>query len=176
MWKTAERIILLVAVVLLVSSGVLFYRYVAFNAGEGGSAAFLLERINEQALKISQLEHALEVLRQATARGDELPPNSIAAAAVEDLGSRVAAIETTLELHPDQALKLPLMQKDLQRLEDEISSLQYASSNALAIALALFGFLAALVLLILGYLFGPIVTSRIGKRQNLTKQAPSADK
>jgi hypothetical protein len=164
--KSVERIILLVAALLLISSGGLFYRYVTFNVGEGGNAGFLMERIEEQALLIAQLEHAFEVFREAAIASGDGMPGSIAAADVDDLGKRVTSLEITLRMKPDQALQLPLMQQDLLQLGDRIEMLQFANSSAITITYGLLGFLGALILLVMGYLFGPLISTRLSRNRN----------
>lgn len=172
MWRVAERIIVAVAVVLLISSGIVFYKYITTGGGEGGSSGYLLERIEEQALQIAQLEHALEVLRQATALTSEGLPSAIAATALEDLTTRVMSIETTLRIEPEQALALPLIQQDLIRIENELDLLQFANSSTLTTMYGLFSLLAALIILVIGLLFGPMVSSRIARiRERSSEQA-----
>ena len=163
MWRSAEKWVLVAALLLLVASGALFYRYLSSNAGSGGEEILLLKRIEVQEQRIIQLEHSIEVLRAAAVSSFEDSPSSLLAASVEDLAARIESIETTLRLDPDNALELPMLRQDLLRLESSIASLQSSNSTQQTVVYGVLSLMAALVLFLFALIVAPGVSARINR-------------
>lgn len=145
--------VLIVATLLIIASGWMFYRYLAVDVGAGGRYALLSDRLDEFEQALVEVERKLSTivtaLPEEDAQGSPLVHGGLA-----ELDERVSAIEQTIRLSPDDAIELPMVKRDIEELRAAISDLRtdYSNWNSVTqnLVTLLYGLVIALGALVVG--------------------------